>query len=89
MSRQAAVNETIEVKVRLLPSGKIVLKSFDWQGRTHYVRRSGSTVGTNGRRTNAFAVSLCRRRTRIRTSLRWDPAEDEWNLHCAWLANLV
>ena len=68
MSRQAAVNETIEVKVRLLPSGKIVLKSFDWQGRTHYVVPLRVDSGTNGRRTNAFAVSLCRRRTRIRTS---------------------
>ena len=88
MSRQAAVNETVEVTARLLASGKIVLKSFDWQGRTHYVTAQGRQWDerTEDKRLRCFLVQTPDQNS---YELRWDPAEDEWNLHRAWLANLV
>ena len=88
MSRQAAVYETIEVKVRLLSSGKIVLKSFDWQGMTHYVVAQGRQWDERmeGQRFRCFLVQTQDRTT---YELRWDPNEDVWHLHCAWLENLV
>ena len=88
MSYQVAVNDPIRVNVRLLPSGKIVPKSFDWQGRTHYVVAQGRQWDerTEDKRLRCFLVQTPDQNS---YELRWDPAEDEWNLHCAWLANLV
>jgi hypothetical protein len=88
MSIQVPVNKTIQVKVRLLKSGKIVPKSFDWQGRTHYVFAQGRQWNelSDGKRLRCFLVQT---QDLNSYELRWDPAEDEWDLNRAWLANLV
>ncbi len=82
------VNESVRVSVRMLPSGKIVLKSFDWHGGTHYVVAHGRRwVEESGeKRLRCFLVQTGDLNS---YELRWDPAEDEWILYQAWIANLV
>lgn len=86
MSRQVAVDDPIRVAARLLPSGKMVLKSFDWQGKKHYVAAQGRQWDERieGQRFRCFLVQT---QDLNSFELRWDPAEDEWILYQAWLTN--
>ena len=88
MSRQTVVNESVQVSARMLPSGKIVLKSFDWQGVTHYVFAHGRQweEESGGKRLRCFLVQTGDLNS---YELRWDPVEDEWRLYRAWIANFV
>ena len=88
MSRHAAVNETIDVTIRVLPSGKIAPKSFRWQGRTYYVVALGRQWDelTDGRRIRCFLVQT---QGQSSFELRWDAAKDEWVLYQAWHADFV
>ena len=88
MSRQVAVEEVIAVAVRVLPSGKIVPKSFKWQGRTFYVAALGRQWDErmDGKRFRCFLVQT---QERSSFELRWDAAEDEWVLYQAWIADFV
>ncbi len=88
MSQQIAVNEPVRVEARMAASGEIVLKSFDWRGRRYYVAAHGRRWDdrTDGRRIRCLLVQTSDLNS---FELRWDPVEDEWMLHQAWLANLV
>ena len=88
MSRQVAVNEAVEVGVRLLPSGKVAPKSFEWQGRTHFVVAQGRQweERKKGQRVRCFLVQT---QERSSFELQWDAAEDEWVLYQAWIADFV
>ncbi len=88
MSRQVAVDEPVQVAARMLPSGEVVVKTFDWQGSRHYVTAHGRRweERTDGGRLRCFLVQT---QNLSSFELRWDPAGDEWRLHQAWLANLV
>ena len=88
MSRHAAVNEAVEVTIRVLPSGKIAPKSFSWQGRTYYAIALGRQWDelTDGRRIRCFLVQT---QGQSSFELRWDAAEDIWVLYQAWHADFV
>ncbi len=88
MSRHTAVNEAIDVTIRVLPSGKIAPKSFSWQGRTHYVVALGRQWDErmDGRRMRCFLVQT---QGQSSFELRWDAAEDVWVLYQAWHADFV
>lgn len=88
MSRQVAVNEAVKVGVRLLPSGKVTPKSFEWQGRTHFVVAQGRQWEERkaGKRVRCFLVQT---QERSSFELQWDAAEDEWVLYQAWIADFV
>lgn len=88
MSQQVAVNEPVLVEAQMRASGEMVVKAFDWQGTRHYVAAHGRRWDewTNGRR---FRCLLVQTSDFNSFELRWDPAEDEWMLHQAWLSNLV
>ena len=88
MSRHTAVNEAIDVTIRVLPSGKIAPKSFSWQGRTHYVVALGRQWDErmDGRRIRCFLGTDAGAEF-ILSSL--DAAEDVWVLYQAWHADFV
>ncbi len=88
MRRVAAVNEAVQVKAQARPSGELRVKAFEWQGRWHYVAAHGRRweESTEGRRIRCFLVETL---DSSAFELRWDPVEDEWALHQAWLADMV
>ncbi len=88
MSRQVAVDEAVQVAARILPSGEVVVKAFDWQGSRHDVTAHGRRweERTEGGRLRCFLVQT---QNLSSFELRWDPAEDQWRLYQAWLVNLV
>lgn len=82
------VDEVVRVSVRVLPSGKVVPKTFDWQGGTYYVMACGRQweEESGGRRFRCFLVQTGDLNS---YELRWDPVEDEWRLHQAWINGFV
>lgn len=88
MNGMVAVDELVRVAVRALPSGKIVPKSFVWQGRTYYVSEHGRqwSEEADGKQIRCFLV---RTPASSAFELRWDAAADVWKLHRAWLLNAV
>ena len=88
MSEQVVVDEAVRVMIRTLSSGKIVPKSFMWRGQTHYVSAQGRQWADQmeGKRVRCFLVQTVDLNS---YELRWEPVEDVWSLHRAWLMNAV
>jgi hypothetical protein len=88
MRQQVSIEELVRVAVRTLPSGKIAPKSFIWREQTHNVSAVGRQWAerTDGVRLRCFLVQT---QDQNAFELHWNPAEDIWSLHRAWLQNLV
>jgi hypothetical protein len=88
MREHRVIDEPVRVAIRTLSSGKIVPKSFVWQGQTHYVAAQGRQWAEqmDGKRVRCFLVQTMGLNS---YELRWEPVEDVWNLHRAWLMNAV
>ncbi len=88
MKQMVAVDEPIRMRARTLPSGKIVPTSFIWRDQTRYVADVGRQwqERVDGKSLRCFLVQAVDQST---YEVRWDPAEDVWSLHRAWILNLV
>ena len=88
MSELVAIGEPVPVAIRTLSSGKIVPKSFVWQGQRRFVSARGRqwTERLDGKRFRCFLIQTLNRNA---YELRWDPVEDLWILHRAWVMNAV
>ncbi len=88
MREHRVIDEPVRVAIRTLSSGKIVPKSFVWQGQTQYVAAQGRQWAEqmDGKRVRCFLVQTMGLNS---YELRWEPVEDVWILHRAWLMNAV
>ncbi len=88
MASEVFVNEPISALVRMLPNGEIRPTSFLWRDKTRYVsdlgRRWEERVA--GKTFRCFLLQTVDSDT---YELRWDPADDVWMVHRAWLRDLV
>ncbi|MGL4648298.1 MAG: hypothetical protein ACRC1H_02725 [Caldilineaceae bacterium] len=82
--REVLVNEEVQVLWRTLPSGQIRPTSFIWRDRSRYVSELGRAWEERvaGRTQRCFLLQAVDGSS---YELRWDPGEDAWRLHRAWL----
>ncbi len=88
MAVEVAVDEPVQVLVRILPDGEMAPTSFVWRDKTRYVADVGRRweERVEGKRLRCFLVKAVDDTV---YELCWDPSEDEWRLHRAWLQNVV
>lgn len=88
MIREVLVNEPVDVLVRVLPNGEVQPTSFLWRNKTRYVSDVGrqweERVG--GKSLRCYLLKTVEENT---YELRWDPAANEWQVHRAWLRDLM
>jgi len=88
VGREVLVNEDVKVLWRTLPNGQMRPTSFIWRDRTRYV----SEVGRAWEERSGGHVQRCFLLLAVDGSsyeLRWEPAEDRWLLHRAWLRDVA
>ena len=88
MASEVFVDEAVDVLVRVLGDGSVRPTSFLWRNRTRYVSETGRTweERVDGRTVRVYLVQTVDGNT---YELRYDPAEDRWTIHRAWLRDLV
>ena len=88
MIREVLVDETINALWRVLPSGEIRPTSFIWRDKTRYVAEVGRTweERVGGKTLRCFLIQAADTST---YELRWDAAGDVWQVHRAWLRDLM
>jgi hypothetical protein len=88
MIREVLVNEPIDALVRMMPNGEVRPTSFLWRNKTRYVSDLGrqweERVG--GRSLRCFLLKTVDDET---YELRWEPGENQWSIHRAWLRDLA
>ena len=84
MDKEVLVNEPIKTLIRVMPDGALRPTSFIWRDRTRYVSEVGrqweERVG--GKMIRCFLIHAVDDNT---FELHWDPGENTWTLHRAWL----
>jgi len=88
MTREVLVNEPINALVRMLPNGEIRPTSFLWRDKTRYVGDVGRhwEERIQGKTVRCYLIQTVDNNT---FELRWDPADDAWTVHRAWLRDVV
>lgn len=84
MVNEVLVNETVNALIRVMPNGDICPTSFVWRDRTRYVGDIGRQWEevVDGKRVRCYLVQAVDNNT---FELHWDPAENVWSVHRAWL----
>lgn len=88
MNRQILVKEPVQVLVRVMASGQIQPTSFVWRDKTRYVASLGRQweERVEGQTLRCFLIQSVDEST---YELRWQPGDDSWTLHRAWLRDLA
>ncbi|MFN8494783.1 MAG: hypothetical protein U0350_44685 [Caldilineaceae bacterium] len=88
MTREVLVNEPINALVRMLPNGEIRPTSFLWRDKTRYVGDVGRhwEERIQGKTVRCYLIQTVDSNT---FELHWDPADDAWLVHRAWLRDVV
>lgn len=88
MIKEVLVNEPVDVLVRVLPNGEVQPTSFLWRSKTRYVSDVGRQweERAGGKALRCYLLKTVEENT---YELRWDPAANEWQIHRAWLRDLV
>ncbi len=88
MTREVLVNEPIKALVRMMPSGEIRPTSFLWRDKTRYVSDLGRhwEERVAGKTIRCFLLQTVDNDT---YELRWDPGDNAWTVHRAWLRDIV
>ncbi len=85
MRQQVIVDEPVSALVRVMPSGAVRPTSFLWRDKTRYVgdfgRQWEERVG--GETLRCYLVQTVDNDT---YELRWNPAQNTWLIHRAWLS---
>ncbi|GIV75014.1 MULTISPECIES: hypothetical protein [Caldilinea] len=88
MRREVLVEEPVHALVRVMTDGSVLPTSFVWRDRTRYV----ATVGrqweerVQGKLIRCYLIQSVDDNT---FELHWDPGENQWTLHRAWLRDLA
>ncbi|MBW7881264.1 MAG: hypothetical protein H3C34_01275 [Caldilineaceae bacterium] len=84
MTKEVLVDEPIEMLMRVMPAGDIRPTSFIWRDRTRYVSEVGRQWEERvaGRMQRCYLIQAVDNNT---FEVRWDPANNTWTLHRAWL----
>lgn len=84
MNQEVLVDEPIEVLIRVLPSGEVRPTSFVWRDRSRYVDDVGRQWEERvaGRTLRCYLIKAVDNNT---FEVRWDPGDNRWTLHRAWL----
>jgi len=88
MTREVLVEEPVNTLVRVMTDGSVLPTSFIWRDRTRYV----ATVGrqweerVQGKLIRCYLIQSVDDNT---FELHWDPGENQWTLHRAWLRDLA
>lgn len=88
MTSEVLVNEPIELLYRVMPDGQIHPTSFVWRHETRYVNHIGRTweERVQGTTLRCFLIQAVDGTT---FEVRFDPGQDSWTLHRAWLRDQV
>ncbi|MCX6044906.1 MAG: hypothetical protein NT075_07315 [Chloroflexi bacterium] len=88
MTREVLVNEPIKALTRMMASGDIRPTSFLWRDKTRYVSDLGRQWEERiaGKTIHCFLLQTVDNDT---YELRWDPGDNAWTVHRAWLRDLV
>ncbi len=88
MTREVIVDEQVDVIVRVLSDASVQPTSFLWRNRTRYVSDIGRewSERVDGSTVRVYLVKTVDNST---YELRYDPAEDVWTIHRAWLADAI
>jgi len=88
MTKEVLVDEPIAALVRVMPNGEVRPTSFLWRNKTRYVSDIGrqweERVG--GKSLRCYLLQSVDNET---YELRWEPGENEWTIHRAWLRSIV
>ena len=84
MTQEVLVNEPIEMLYRVMSNGDAWPTSFIWRDQTRYVAEIGRhwEERIEGRMLRTYLIQSVDNNT---FEARWDPAENLWTLHRAWL----
>lgn len=88
MAREVLVDEEVDVLVRVLNDASVRPTSFLWRNRTRYVNDVGRQWAERVQG-NTVRVYLVTTVDGDAYELRYDPAEDRWTIHRAWLGDAV
>lgn len=88
MIREVLVNEPVDALVRMMPNGEVRPTSFLWRNKTRYVSDLGRQweERVEGRSLRCFLLKTVEDET---YELRWEPGENQWSIHRAWLRDLA
>lgn len=88
MTREVLVNEPINALVRMMPNGEIRPTSFLWRDKTRYVGDVGRhwEERIQGQTVRCYLIQTVDNNT---FELHWNPADDAWTVHRAWLRAVV
>jgi hypothetical protein len=88
MSREVLVDETVNALWRVLGNGEIRPTSFIWRDKTRYVAEVGRSweERVGGKTLRCYLIQAA---DGSAYELRWDPASDVWQVHRAWLRDLM
>ncbi len=88
MVKEVLVDEPVNALIRVMPNGELRPTSFLWRNKTRYVNDVGrqweERVG--GKSLRCFLLQSVENET---YELRWDPGENLWTVHRAWLRSMV
>ena len=81
---EVLVNEPVTTLIRVMPNGEVLPTSFIWRDRTRYVSEVGRVweERVGGKTLRCYLIQAVDNST---FELRWDPGENQWALHRAWL----
>lgn len=84
MIQEVLVDEAIEMLYRVTSSGEMLPTSFIWRDRTRYVAAVGRQweERIDGKTYRCYLIQSVDNNT---FEARWDPVENLWTLHRAWL----
>ncbi len=88
MLREVIVNEEVRMLWRVLPNGEIRPTSFVWRDKTRYVDQVGRywEERTGGQTVRCWLIQAVDGQT---YEVRWNPADDVWSIHRAWIKQAV
>lgn len=88
MASEVIVNEPVQLLYRVMPGGQIRPTSFVWRNQTRYVSDIGRTweERVQGVNLRCFMLQTVDGET---YEVRYDPTQDQWTLHRAWLRDLA
>lgn len=84
MNKEVLVNEPVQLLIRVMPNGEVRPTSFIWRDQTRYVDSIGRQweERSGGKSLRCYLIQAVDNNT---YEVRWDPGENVWTLHRAWL----
>ena len=88
MLREVIVDEEVRMLWRVLQNGEIRPTSFVWRDKTCYVDQVGRywEERTGGQTLRYWLIQAVDGQT---YEVRWNPADDVWSIHRAWIKQAI